>query len=72
MAIEILEGRKVIATRDTFDEAKAYVTEMGVAHMEDDADFTDCADAMLTDGRVIAIKPEGFKLNTAFRKGTGQ
>jgi hypothetical protein len=30
--------------------------------MEDDPNYVDCADALLTDGRVVAIQPVGFKL----------
>lgn len=60
---EIGNGRvNVIATRETFAEAKAHVESLGVTHMEDDADYTDCADALLNDGRVVAIQPVGFKL----------
>lgn len=64
---EIIESgmngrRKVIATTDTFAAAKAKVEAMGVSFMEDDADYEGCADAYMTDGRVIAIQPEGFKL----------
>lgn len=65
--VEVYElggGRKtVLATRETFAEAKAFVNELGVSHMEDDADFTDCADAFLTDGRVVHIQPVNFKLS---------
>lgn len=56
-----MNGRRVeIATAPTFEEAKAKVEAMGAAFMEDDADFPECADAYLNDGRVIAIQPEGF------------
>lgn len=52
--------RRVIATAETFDDAKAKVIAMGVVHMEDDADYPNCADAYLADGRVLAIQPKGF------------
>lgn len=55
----------VIATAPTFAEAKAKVLAMGCAFMEDDTDHTDCADAYLNDGRVIAIQPEGFTMEQA-------
>lgn len=65
--IEIIERptpcqRKVIATAATFAEAKATVEFLGVAFMEDDSDYPDCADALLLDGRVVAIQPVGFKV----------
>lgn len=65
--IEIFETnslgrRSQIATAPTFAEAKAKVEAMGVAFMEDDADHTDCADAYLNDGRIVAIQPVGFTL----------
>jgi hypothetical protein len=66
MAVEVTEihvgWRTVIATKPTFAEAKAYVESLGVSYMEDDADHTDCADALLNDGRLLAIQPVGFKL----------
>lgn len=68
MSIEIREinnGRvNVLATRETFEDAKAFVRSInvGVCHMEDDGDYPNCADAFLNDGRVIAIQPVGFKL----------
>jgi hypothetical protein len=61
--INIIESgnrRNVIATAETFADAKAKVVAMGVAFMEDDPDHTDCADAYLNDGRIIAIQPEGL------------
>jgi hypothetical protein len=61
--INIIESgnrRNVIATAETFTDAKAKVIAMGVAFMEDDTDHADCADAYLIDGRIIAIQPEGL------------
>ena len=62
--IEIIENvgprRTVIATAETFAEAKDKVIAMGVSFMEDDEDYIDCADAYMNNGRVIAIQPEGF------------
>jgi hypothetical protein len=61
--INIIESgnrRNVIATAETFADAKAKVVAMGVAFMEDDTDHADCADAYLIDGRIIAIQPEGL------------
>lgn len=57
-----LGHRTVIATAPDFIAAKALVEEMGIAFMEDDADYTDCADAYLNDGSIVAIQPVGFKL----------
>lgn len=62
---EIIESptprqRSVIATAATFAEAKRTVEFLGVAFMDDDADFPDCADVLLIDGRVLAIQPAGF------------
>ncbi len=54
--------RKVLATAADFTAAKGAVDAMGVAFMEDDSTYPGCADAYLSDGRVIAIQPEGFKL----------
>lgn len=68
MAIQVLEAvgigcrYAVIETKATFEEAKAYVETLGVVLMEDDADYVNCADAFLKDGRIIVIQPEGFKL----------
>ena len=64
---EIIEStgiarRTVIDTAPTFEEAKAKVEAMGVAFMEDDADYPGCADAFLNDSRLIAIQPVGFKV----------
>lgn len=73
---EIIENnmngrRAVIATEATFEGAKARVESYGVAFMDDDADYPNCADAYLADGRVIAIQPEGFTVKAAdeFAKG---
>lgn len=55
-------GRTVIAKFDTFAEAKGHVEALGAVYMEDDADYPNCADAYLNDGRVIAIQPVGFTL----------
>ncbi len=65
--IEIFEtnslGRRTqVATAPDFIAAKALVEAMGVAFMEDDEDHTDCADAYLNDGRIVAIQPVGFTL----------
>ena len=67
MRYEIIEtsptGRRVILDHaETFAAAKAAVRAKGVVHMEDDADHLGCADALLNDGRLIAIQPEGFTL----------
>lgn len=66
MAIQVKEvgnaGRStVIATRETFAEAKAFNVSLGVAFMEDDADYKNCADAFLNDGRLLTVTPEGFR-----------
>lgn len=67
--IELLASRRVvIATAPTFTEAKDKVTAMGAAFMEDDAEYVDCADALLYDGRIVAIQPEGFTLAHAEKK----
>lgn len=58
MAIQVREGRTVLKTFDTFAAAKAYVETLGVSFMEDDADNDDCADALLINGRIIAIQPD--------------
>lgn len=56
-------SRRVIATVETFTEAEAYVRSMGVAvAFENDPDYPNCADALLKDGRCVAIQPAGFKL----------
>lgn len=56
-----MHGRRtVIATAPSFADAKAKAESMGVAFMEDDSDYPECADAYLADGRVVAIQPEGF------------
>lgn len=60
--LEMNGHRKIISTRNTFECAKAEAVAMGVSYMEDDADYPGCADAYLTDGRVIAIQPVGFKV----------
>lgn len=60
--IALIENRRTFATFNTFEEAKARVEAMGVVFMEDDADHPNCADAFMTDGRVIAIQPVDFKL----------
>jgi len=57
-----LHGRTVIVKVVTFEAAKAHVVALGVVMLEDDADYPGCADALLTDGRVIAIQPVGFRL----------
>lgn len=54
--------RKVIDTAPDFAAAKVKVAAMGVSFMEDDADYADCADAFMKDGRTISIQPEGFRL----------
>ena len=64
---EILEfptpsQRIVLGTFPSFDEAKDAVTAMGVIHMEDDDDYPGCADAYLTDQRIICVQPVGFKI----------
>lgn len=66
MATEIHEWsgntKRVIGTFDSFAEAKSFAeTELGALHMEDDADYDGCADAYLSDGRVIAIQPVNFR-----------
>lgn len=53
--------RTVIATAASFEDAKKLIADKA-AFMEDDADFPDCADAFLKDGRVVAIQPVGFSL----------
>jgi hypothetical protein len=60
--IIVTEGRKVIAGAPTLRDAKVIVEAMGVVFMETDNDYPNCADAFLTDGRVVAIQPVGFKL----------
>lgn len=62
MAYEIRENCKAFDTADSFEAARAKVEAMGSAFMEIDADYPDCADALLNDGRVISIQPVGFKL----------
>jgi hypothetical protein len=57
-----LHGRTVIAKVDTFEAAREHVAALGVVMLEDDADHPGCADALLTDGRLIAIQPVGFRL----------
>lgn len=59
--IEVREDRTVLGTYASFADAKAYVEALGVVFMEDDASYSNCADAFLKDGRIIAIQPEGFK-----------
>lgn len=72
--IEVIEmiasRRNVLARLDTFEAAKAKVESMGIAHMEDDSDYPNCADALLRDGRIIAIQPEGFTLDHANAKAS--
>jgi hypothetical protein len=53
---------RTLTERASFAAAKAYVETLGVSFMEDDADHEGCADAFLTDGRIVAIQPVGFKL----------
>lgn len=67
--IELLASRRnVIATAATFAEAKDKVTAMGAAFMEDDAEYVDCADALLYDGRIVAIQPEDFTFDKYFKE----
>lgn len=54
--------RRVLKTVETFAEAKAEVLALGVAFIEDDEDYEDCADAILNDGSLIAIQPVGLKV----------
>lgn len=73
---EIIENnmmgrRTVIATAESFIAAKEAVVAMGVAFMEDDADYPECADAYLNDGRVLAIQPTGFKAKEAANYAKG-
>lgn len=64
--IEIMNMRRtLVATAPDFAEAKAKVEAMGVAFMENDTDYPECADAFMNDGRILAIQPEGFKLENA-------
>jgi hypothetical protein len=51
-----------------FAAAKARVAAMGVSFMEDDVDYIDCADAFMTDGRILAIQPVGFTLTKGWRR----
>lgn len=54
-----MNGRRtIIATAESFDDAKAKIEAMGVAFAEDDADYPGCADAYLNDGRCVAIQPK--------------
>ena len=73
MAIQVLEmvgiisaavGNRyaVLKTFDTFAEAAEYVQSLKPVCFEPDADYPDCGDAILQDGRLLAIQPEGFKL----------
>lgn len=57
-----MSRRNVIKTAPTFETAIDALCEMGVAFMEEDADYPDCADALLNDGRIVVIEPVGFKL----------
>jgi hypothetical protein len=66
--IEIIETtqsghRRVIDTTEDFASAKLLVERLpgGVCFMEDDADYPECADAYMNNGRVLAIQPVGFK-----------
>ncbi len=66
--IEIIEAdslsnRRRIATAETFEEAMTMVENMGAAFWEEDADYVDCADAFLKDGRIISVQPVGFSLD---------
>jgi hypothetical protein len=67
MLIEVFEAeingnwKNVIATKESFAEAKVFVEAMGVAFMDEDEDYENCADAYLNDGRIIAIQPVDFE-----------
>lgn len=67
MNIQVLEAvgvsnrYAVIKTCASFDEAVAYVEGLNPICFEKDADYPNCADAFLRDGRILAIQPEGFK-----------
>ncbi len=60
--------RRQIERRPSLIEAKHFVTCFAMARgatvimMEDDADNPGCADAYLSDGTLMMIEPEGFKL----------
>lgn len=58
--------RPLLATRESLEEAKAYILAIDpMAFMEDDADNAGCADAYLPkSGRLMAVEPEGFKLDS--------
>lgn len=62
--IEIIETgmgtHTVIRTVASLQAAKSIVRDWGYAHMADDPDYPNCADAYLNDGRTIAMQPVGF------------
>lgn len=61
-AIEFNVNRHdVILTADSFEACKAAIIARGVAHIEDDEEYPNCADALMKDGTVVAIQPVGFK-----------
>lgn len=56
-------SRRVVATAPDFIAAKAKARELfAVAFLDDDEDFTDCADFITEQGTVYSIQPEGFAL----------
>lgn len=59
--------RPLVASFATFEEAKASIfARDAMAFVEDDADNAGCADAYLpASGRLMAVEPEGFKLDSA-------
>jgi hypothetical protein len=67
MTINILRSgtgpRQVMATAPDFATAKQTAQTMfDIVHIDDDADFHDCADFITSSGEVFAIQPEGFTI----------
>lgn len=60
-------SRPLIATAETFEEAKAKILARDEsAFIEDDSDYVGCADAYLPrTGRLMAIEPKGFNKDSS-------
>lgn len=52
----------LVASFPSFGEAEAYLLAMNPVCVEIDADYQGCADAYLSDGRLMVIEPRGFAI----------
>lgn len=51
-------GRSVISRHPTMEAAEQRLHEMGVVYYERDESNPGCGDALMRDGRILAINPE--------------